>query len=404
MKKGLVLLFLVVFCGGIILFSVGCGGSSGGGIIAALTGVIAVAAIFSAGSAGSTAAFAANLHAATTTNKYKAKIVVTRPVSYATETTNLELYNNNKEIRVNFNLNLQRSDKIEYKVCLYPANDENSDPLMVAYKITSLDSDNKQENITVNASTTAKALAYETWSKNKQNVYFDQFYPDPTTINEISQKIQTVYNNSLNSNLQNFSWQSADNNIIQKINEIASDTPQSLNANLITGVVKLYLDDEMIINPNENNNPEVVVRKVSSEQLPSVVGISYFHTHQPSIVLTLGNFYYVSDISGAPDTKLIRYMPGVSSLNDITVATDTYNHHAFGGDMANVINELQKNQVYCFVIDGYYGALKILEVYTLQDYNSNPNIRPYVKFEYRFNKNKGNKNLANSTTFAASFR
>lgn len=385
MHKTITLLFILAIVGGLAVMSTGCGGGGGSDILGAALGIIAIAAIASSGGAGA-AAFAASVRhspraAVVATTGYKAVIKVNGVT--AIETTNLTKKDDNKELYINAEISVNPGTN-EYSIELYPATaNSTTDPLFKTYRVATVDNGGRTtDNPQLNATATARALAYEEWKKKyptqTANRTINDFSPNQADIDALALKIQNHLDTNMTATVQpdaNFKWPAT---VTDDAKKVASDTPvptTTPTGTIATGGVEIMRGYQWL--PGQTQPQQVSQLNTP----PDKIGLAYFlvlNTASP----TLGNLFYLSD-----NTKVIRYLAGVTSLDAVTQAGDIYNHHALGGEAPPP--QLAENQVYGFLVDGYYGALQIHAI-----------TPEYLIIHYKYNTTKGNKNL-NLQAFAA---
>ncbi len=381
MYKTISLVLILTVVGGLAVMSTGCGGGGGGGILGAALGIIAIAAIASSGGAGA-AAFAANVREAPraaleATTKYKAVIRVKGV--FATETSNLQRSSDGKELHINAEISVTPGDN-QYSIEIFPKDAPTTVlPLFKMYKVATVSNGGRTEEAPkFSAASTALALAYDEWP-SKNSFFIDKFTPpDAAKVTALATKIQ----NYLDANLATVNQDSTlPPGVKTDAQTIANETPAPTPASSIfSGVAKIVRGSQWIPGQTE---PQQVSQM---QTVPDKIGIAFFQLPQPDNRPTLGNFFGPFSSFGN-ETKVIRYLPGVTSLDGVTQAGDTYNHHAFGGD--SQATALAVNQVYGFLVDGYYGALQIHVVNESE-----------VSIHYKYNTTNGDKNL-NPPAFAA---
>ncbi|RCK80406.1 MAG: hypothetical protein OZSIB_3152 [Candidatus Ozemobacter sibiricus] len=389
MYKTISLVLILAVVGGLAIMSTGCGGD-GGGILGAALGIIAIAAIASSGGAGA-AAFAASVRhspraAVVATTGYKAVIKVNGVT--ATETTDLTKKDDNKELYINAEISVNPGTN-EYSIELYPATaNTTTDPLFKTYRVATVDNGGRTtDNPQLNATATARALAYEEWKKKyptqTANATINDFSPNQADIDALALKIQNHLDTNMTATVlpdATFKWPAT---VTDDAKKVASDTPAptpTTTGNIATG--EAYIQPGFQWLPGQTEPQQVS----QMQTVPEKIGIAFFPLPAPDNRLTLGNFFGPFT-PFANQTTVIRYLPNVTSLDAVTQAGDTYNHHAFGGD--SQATQLAENQVYDFLVDGYYGALQIHAVSA-----------EMVTIRYKYNTTKGNKNL-NPQAFAA---
>ncbi len=174
------------------VLSIGCGGDSGG--IAALLGVITIAAIITASGGGAAAIpFAANMKKpaaqirfAAGASKFKGKIKLNGVVL---QTVDLTANADKTKLQLNTSLPDVSAGKQQISLEVYPA-DSTGDPILKAIVSAEVPAgDTTPLAPAVDFETTARALAYENWPASSTSS-IDEFSPDATSINALATKIR----------------------------------------------------------------------------------------------------------------------------------------------------------------------------------------------------------------------
>ncbi|OIP29831.1 hypothetical protein AUK22_02735 [bacterium CG2_30_54_10] len=370
-------LFATVFC--VALLVLGCSGS-GSGVAGAREGILSVSATAVAGSDKGKAAFAASLHAQSVetasgtpgiTKQFMGRLVINKvPV---TNSTTLEIDASQKRLFYSAVFTVIPGT-IEYAIEILPAtNNISTDPLFKGYFRTVVSSMNlASQVVSLDATSTARAIAYEAWKEqaNAAGKTIGDFNPD---VGSLSQLIQSQLDISLASETppdRNFSWNAK---IYQEATRIASATPvpgAEPTHGLATGTIELYLNSQWIL--------DSVTSVVSPTPTP-VIGVTFFYL--PDVTQhTLGNYYkYFPRPVGKDETRVIAFIRGASSLDQVGSAPENIFHHAL--ESYPLPSSLEVGQVYGFHIDGHYGALEIVAIFS----------RTSITFKYKYNKTTGEK-------------
>lgn len=394
MRKTLCLVLILSVMGGIALFSTGCG--SDGGILGVALGIIAIAAIASSGGAG-LATFAASHRdsprAAITTTGYKAVIKVNGVL--ATETTTLTKSDDKTQLFINAELSANPGAN-EYSVEIFPATaNSTTDPLLKLYKVANVENGGRAaEAPTLNATSTANALAYEAWKKLNPTttalLTINDFKPASADIDALATKIQNQLNASMTGTVTpdaTFQWdfsidaQASSTAASTTVPTTTTTTTSTSTATITTGQATLPRGKQWF--------PNTGVSQDALQTITSPVGLAFFQ-HPIATVDVLGNYWHVSTPTTPGDqTMVIAYASGTTSLDGVTTAENvTFYGTTYGAGSCC----LAANQVYVFNVGGYYGALQITS------YSSTE-----VSFSYKYNTTSGQKTLSQAS-FAASHR
>ena len=353
MRKTICLVLVLSVIGGIALINSGCGGG-GGGIAGALFGVLVIAAIASSGGAGA-AAFAASvresgrpaIYRSIPTTKYRAVLNV-NGVAVA-ESSSLTLSDDKKSLTFNATSNVIPGS-IEYSVDIYPAGAGATTPFFKGYFMATIDNERIATNApALDATSTAKALAFEQWRRTQAGAATETINDfNPTeTLATLTTAVQAKLDTELGAPTANFIWGTA---VDAEVNRIASATPVSSanSSTLSTGNMSLTIDQQWI--PGQTPVP-----LTTQSQVTKPVGLTYTMTEMQTP--TIGNYFHLHPTTATQDnSEVIQYIPNVHLLAEYTTATSTYSRQALS---TSGLSGLAVDQVYGFHVNNIYGAIQI---------------------------------------------
>ncbi len=373
-------LFLVVAGVGASLILSGCGGGSG--VSAAKDGILSVTANAVAGPAGGPAGFALSRRGAAeeaaplTTARYVGRLLVNGTAAAQTPTLTINAAQN----QVSFSAMAPViPGPVEFALDIRPASSTAStDSLLKGYfRITVPDGGVGSATATLDASSTARALAYDLWKKRTgaaQKTIAD-FRGD---VSVLAGLIQTQLNADLASTTPPtaaFAWGSA---VTREASRAADLAPipglaASTGPDLATGDLELSYNWEWRLTTAPDNVPS---------SPGEVIGLTYFKL-PTSGKSTLGNYFAHIHPTGtaADQTDVIAWIPDAASLDDVATAPASFGTEALA--RFPLPTELEVGQVYGFKVGGRYGALQITSFYAMTG----------ITFRYKYNRRIGDPAL-----------
>ncbi|RCK80405.1 MAG: hypothetical protein OZSIB_3151 [Candidatus Ozemobacter sibiricus] len=363
------------------LLLVGCAGSSSG--ISSREGTLSISAEAVAGPVGGGAGFALALRAAegegsdgTTTQRYEGRLVINGTVLARVSTLGISALQD----RVTFSATVPLiPGPTEFALELLPASHTAAtSPLLKGYyRVNVNDAGITVATVTLNAGTTAKALAYEAWRQRPgptlRNI--SQFTGD---VSALSGLVQAWLNTRMTTNIipgADFTWGEA---IIREASRVADLAPMPGTGetgvlDLAEGALELFYDREWLVTSPPDSVPSVP---------GSVVGITFFKL-PPNNLPTLGNWfrYHPRPQTTADQTPVIAYLPEATSLDDVASAPATFYPQAL--DRYPFPTALAEGQVYAFHVGDTYGALQITQIAPTTS----------ITFRYKYNRRPGDPRL-----------
>ncbi len=364
------------------LLLLGCAGSSSG--ISGRDGMLSVNAEAVAGPVGGGAGFALALRGAegegaggpTTTQRYEGRLVINGTVLTRVSTLAISALQD----RVTFSATVPLiPGQTEFALELLPASHTAAtSPLLKGYyRVNVNDSGITVATVTLNAGTTAKALAYEAWRRRPgptlRNI--SQFTGDVSALTGL---VQAWLNTRMTTNTipaADFTWGEP---VIQEASRVADLAPmpgtgETGALDLAEGSLELFYDRQWLVTSPPDSVPSVP---------GSVVGITFFKL-PPNNLPTLGNWfsYHPQPLTTANQTPVIAYLPEATSLADVASAPTTFHRQAL--DRYPFPPALSVGQVYAFHVGDTYGALQITQIAPTTS----------ITFRYKYNRRPGDPTL-----------
>lgn len=358
----------------------GCGGGSG--IAAARDGILSVTANAVAGPAGGPAGFSVSWRGAgeeevpRTTARYVGRLLVNGSTVAWTPTLNIDAGQN----QVSFSAMASViPGPVEFALDIRPASSTAATGSLLkgCFRITVPDGAMGSASVTLDASSTARAMAYDLWKKRTGAAQktIDDFTGD---VSVLAGLVQTQLNADLASATPptaSFTWSSA---VALEASRVADLTPipgqeTSAGPDLATGDLELSYNWEWRLTTAPDNVPS---------SPGEVIGLSYFKLPTTG-KSTLGNYFAHIHPTGttADQTDIIAWIPAATSLDDVATAPTSFGTEALA--RFPLPTELEVGQVYGFLVGGRYGALQITSFYSMTG----------ITFRYKYNRRAGDPTL-----------
>lgn len=357
----------------------GCGGGSG--VASAKDGILSVTANAVAGPTGGPAGFALSRRAAgeeevpRTTAQYVGRLLINESAVAWTPTLTIDAAQN----QVSFSAMAPViPGPVEFALDIRPASSTATTGSLLkgCFRITVPDGGMGSATATLDASSTARAMAYDLWKKRTGAAQktIDDFSGD---VSVLAGLVQTQLNADLASTTPPtaaFAWGSAVTREASRVADLAPIPGQetSHGPDLATGNLELSFNWEWRLTTPPDNVPS---------SPGEVIGLAYFKL-PTSGKPTLGNsFAHIHPTGTAADqTNIIAWIPEAASLNDVATAPGSFGTEALA--RFPLPTELEEGQVYGFLVGGRYGALQITSFYTTG-----------ITFRYKYNRRVGDPAL-----------